>query len=477
MKLLNTFLKYAAGSVFTLLAGLITTPILTRLISTGEMGKYSMFITLGGLIASILYFGLDQSYVRFYNEEEEDRRTALMRKCLQLPILGTAVCFVLLLLLSGRVSQLIIGEQSLPAIICFAVYLFGSVVDRFWLLKIRMAQKAIAYSALNVLRKLSYLVMAVAAYYFFLGDNCWSLIFPVTLAEVVVLVGARIVERGNWTAGGRTIRTPTKELIRYGFPFIFTTTITALFHSTDKLMLNALSTYQEIGLYTGAQNIVNILSQVQTVFTTFWVPVAYEHYAKAPEDKEFYIKANKIISYAMLIIALLLLCTKDIVVLFLGKKYKDAVYIFPFLAFMPIMYTVSESTVMGINFMKRSSYHVWISVVCVCANAVGNYFLITAFGAKGAAISTGLSYVLFFILRTFLANKVYPVKFSIGRFMISCAMVYALAIVASFKRTSVSFLVLAFGVGLVISILYIDVIKMGFELLREQITKKKNENS
>ena len=65
MKLIKTFVKYATGSMFALLAGLITTPILTRLISTEEMGKYSMFITFGSLFASILYLGLDQSYVRF----------------------------------------------------------------------------------------------------------------------------------------------------------------------------------------------------------------------------------------------------------------------------------------------------------------------------------------------------------------------------------------------------------------------------
>ena len=69
MKLIKTFVKYATGSMFALLAGLITTPILTRLISTEEMGKYSMFITFGSLFASILYLGLDQSYVRFYNDD------------------------------------------------------------------------------------------------------------------------------------------------------------------------------------------------------------------------------------------------------------------------------------------------------------------------------------------------------------------------------------------------------------------------
>lgn len=472
MKLLHTFSKYTLGSVLTLIAGLIATPILTRLITTEEMGKYSMFTTLGGLAASILYLGLDQSYVRFYNDEKETARVYLLRKCLAAPVVATVVVSCAVLIAYCPVSNVILGRTSFMVAACFAVYLIGLVVDRFWLLKIRMAQKAGWYSLLNMTRKLAYLAIAVVLFYTIFGDSGWTLIIAVTAAEGVLLIGARLVERRNWKLEEEKLATSTRQLFTYGLPFVFSSTITYIFHSTDKLMLKALSNYHEIGLYSGAQNIVHLLTQVQMVFTTFWMPVAYEHYSEDPEDKEFFITANKIISYGMLVIAILLLCTKDIVVLFLGKNYQEAVYIFPFLSFMPIMYTVSESTVMGINFMKKSSCHVWISAACAGANAAGNYFLINAFGAKGAAISTGLSYVLFFALRTFLANRVYPIKFATGRFLLSCLMVYVLAVMASFQKTSLMFLILAVAVILVISFLYRDVIKMTCDLIVKQIKKK-----
>ena len=472
MNYFKNFIKYSAGAILTLIVGLITTPILTRLITTEEMGKYSMFITLGSLFSSILYLGLDQSYVRFYNDEREDSRVYLLRKCILVPTIATLFVSSIVLVAYHQISEIIIGQTSLFVSLVFSVYLLGLVIDRFWLLKVRMAQKAGLYSLLNIIRKLSYLLCAVILYYQITGNSSWTLIIAVTVAEGVLLLCARFAEHGNWHIKDKNLLTSTTQLFLYGLPFVFSTTITHIFNSTDKLMLKALSNYHEIGLYSGAQNIVNLLTQVQMVFTTFWMPVAYEHYSKNPDEKDFFVKVNKIISYGMMIIAILLLCTKDIVVLFLGKNYQGAVFIFPFLAFMPIMYTVSESTVMGINFMKKSSYHVWISVACACANAVGNYFLIKAFGAKGAAISTGLSYVLFFVLRTILANKVYPIKFATGKFMICCVMVYALAVVSSFQRTSILFLILCFGVTLIISVLYRDVIKMGFGLLLEQIRKR-----
>lgn len=473
MKMLKTFAKYATGSLFALLAGLITTPILTRLIDTVEMGKYSMYITVGSLIASFLYIGLDQSYVRFYNDEEDSSRNYLLSKCLRYPLIATAVISATILIGFVPFSNMVIGTSSFAISVLMAMYLFGLVIDRFWLLKIRMVQKAGAYSALNVIRKLSYLFIAVGLYFTTTGNSCWSLIIAVTAAEGVLMAGAWAVERNNWNIESKELHTSTTELFKYGFPFVFSTTITLIFHSTDKLMLKALSDYNQIGLYSGAQNIVNLLTQVQTVFTTFWMPVAYEHYSNNKEDKKFFVKINQIVSYGMLVIAVMLFCFKDVVVLFLGYRYRDAVYVFPFLTFMPIMYTVSETTVMGINFMKKSSYHVWISVICAAVNAIGNYFLISRFGAKGAAISTGLSYVVFFILRTIFAERVYKVPFKLGRFGISCLLVCMLAVMASFLTVTIKYFICAIIVIVVISILYKDVLKIEMNFIVGYIKERR----
>ena len=49
------------GSLLSLCVGFLCTAILTRLISTVEMGKYSMYTTVGTLVVSIVYLGLDQA--------------------------------------------------------------------------------------------------------------------------------------------------------------------------------------------------------------------------------------------------------------------------------------------------------------------------------------------------------------------------------------------------------------------------------
>ena len=45
---------------------------------------------------------------------------------------------------------------------------------------------------------------------------------------------------------------------------------------------------------------------------------------------------------------------KDLIILLLGKDYREASMVIPFLVFMPLMYTISETTVGGIDFKKAS---------------------------------------------------------------------------------------------------------------------------
>ena len=120
--------------------------------------------------------------------------------------------------------------------------------------------------------------------------------------------------------------------------------------------------------YSGAMTIIALLNTFQGAFTTFWTPVAYEKYNKNPEDTKFFSNINQIVSVAMLLLSVGLIATKDIIIGLLGKEYSGAQFIFPFLVFMPIMYTISETTVLGINFKKKTKYHGYIAVISAISN-------------------------------------------------------------------------------------------------------------
>ena len=117
MRYLRAFSKYAIGTGLVLVVGLLTTPILTRLISTEDMGKYSMFMTLGNLHFYTSLFRSEISLVfRFYNDEKPESRNYLLRICLLLPM-GVFLICGLYVCVYKPFSVYITGEVSFSGVI------------------------------------------------------------------------------------------------------------------------------------------------------------------------------------------------------------------------------------------------------------------------------------------------------------------------------------------------------------------------
>lgn len=144
-----------------------------------------------------------------------------------------------------------------------------------------------------------------------------------------------------------------KELIKYGYPYIISMGVTTLFQAIDKISLNMYCSYSEVGIYSSTMSLVNVFAIIQTTFNTLWAPMAVEHYSKDKDDRAFYYNGNQYITIIMYFLGVSLILCKDVFSILLGAKYREAAYILPFLIFNPIMYTISETTVNGLVFMKK----------------------------------------------------------------------------------------------------------------------------
>ncbi|MBU5456158.1 oligosaccharide flippase family protein [Caproiciproducens sp. MSJ-32] len=458
-RLVKKFIEFSIGNGIVLLLGFISSPIITRIISPEEYGKASMFTTFTSLIVLIATMGMDQAYIRYFNDEEEENRGGLLGKSIGITFILNLIIGVVILLCYKQASIFIIDEQSFFLIILVLIHNIFSTVGNFSLIHVRMKQRGKAYSLITVINKLSYLIF-IGLFYFVFKDHYLTIVIATILSNIVRMLWSIYIEKYDWKNVKRVneVKTSSRELIYYGIPFIFSMAITWLFQSIDKVSLRIYSTYTEIGLYSGAMTIIGLLNNCQAAFTTFWTPVAYEKYSNNPEDTKFFTNANQIVSVAMIIISIWIIAAKDLIVKLLGSEYEGAQFIFPFLVMMPIMYTISETTVLGINFMKKTKYHIYIATFSALSNIIGNLLLVPKYGATGAAISTGLAYVVFFITRTYYSRKFYNVKFYMIRFWISIALVYILAAYSSLYKFDYIILLLTIFSTIAVIFLYREII-------------------
>src|SRR5690625_1592312 len=91
-----SFLQFSYGSWLGLVIGVATTIITTRILSPDAFGKVSMFdVSLQvGMIITI--FGTDQSFIRFFYEEDSHKRGALLYNSLKLPFISTTIMLIIL---------------------------------------------------------------------------------------------------------------------------------------------------------------------------------------------------------------------------------------------------------------------------------------------------------------------------------------------------------------------------------------------
>lgn len=411
--LLKKLLSFSFGTWVAFLLGFISTPITTRLFIPEEMGKASMFDLAMNIIAIIVVFGTDQAYVRFYYQEESQNRKHLLKKVLFLPSLIFIVLSIIILCFTDYTSQTLFNEQVQNISILLIAGILLTVVHRFAILVIRMQQKGAIFSYLQILMKVLSIV-TILGLYLFMGSEAKVLIIAEIIALLISCLLALYFSKEDWRFSFK--KTSTKNtlshILKFSSPLLFTTMIMWLFQSFDRLAIKHFCNYEELGIYVAAFRIVAVLNIFQISFTTFWSPVSYEHYEKNPDDKTFFERIHAYVALGMISLGIISIMGKDVITLIVGKDYREASAIMPFLVFIPVMYTISETTVLGINFSKKVKWALFISIIVCITNIIGNYFLIPRFQGRGAAISTGLSYVLFFVLRSAIASRYYKLHIS-----------------------------------------------------------------
>ena len=93
---LSHFLAIGSGTVISMLLGLLTTPIITRIVDPNEYGQLSIFQMYTGIALMVLCLGLDQALVRFYYDKDTlSYKQALLRYCFWIPLLVSCIAALL----------------------------------------------------------------------------------------------------------------------------------------------------------------------------------------------------------------------------------------------------------------------------------------------------------------------------------------------------------------------------------------------
>ena len=466
---IKKFLGFSLGPIVGAIIGFITIPVTSYLVSADQFGLSNMFTLANNIITLIVLIGIDQAFIREYNETKNKKK--LLFNSLIIPFVATIIIGVILIVFKSQFAQMLFNDYLLvQPIILLAVCTPLFIIEKFMLLTLRMKEKAFQYSLWSIMSKLLNLVLTIILLMVY-KRNFESIVYASIFSQLITSIILIYICRKEIGISINYIdKKEIKSLIKFGFPLVPANIIGWGLTSTDSIFLRIMTTYTELGYYSVALKISNVLGLLQSSFTSFWTPLAFKWKAEGEKNEKFEL-VNNGVALVMSSVFIIVLTFKEIIPIFFGNGYEAIIYIFPFLLFHPIFYTMSETTALGIYFSKKTSYNIVVSLLALITNLILNYLLIPIIGAIGAAIATGISYLIFFWTRTIISRKLW-FKFDIKKFIFITIILVLCALANSFIYNIITVSIIILLCLVAIFVIYRQILNKFFSYIKLVLQQK-----
>lgn len=439
---LKKILHFSIGPIGAAALGILTVPMLTWSFSVEDIGRFSILQIIMSFSCVLLTLGLDQAYVREYNESIDQ---GTLFKTVLGASLGFSCIFITLCLFNIKfiseygyqVSSVFLSWMTILCVIL-------TILLRYISLSIRMQEKGLLYSVSQIFPKI-FLLFAII-YFYLIGQKNLDFYHLITIQVlslffVFIIFVFFIKDNIFQLIYSKFDFLLFKKLLNFGFPLVISGLVFWLMQSCSRLALLKFSTLKEVGLFGVAISIAAGFSVLTAVFNTIWVPVIY----KLVKDGKGVVEVERISEYIALLISIIIFffcLVMPVIPRFLPASYDGIEYIILLCIMQPLFYTLSEATAVGILIKRKTNYSILISLLGLVTNLIFLIVLVPAYGALGAAISISISFWLYFIFRTELSIILWE-KFKKAKIYLSTLLSLAFVVLVAIRY--LDYLYIVFG--------------------------------
>lgn len=392
-------LHFAIGPVGGALISFLSLPIIAWVFSQEDVGKMALLNVLLSFATLFFTLGLDQSYVREFHESENK---ALLLKTAVLPGFIVVLSVIVVSLAFGPwLSDLVFSIESVDISCLLAIAILASFLSRFLSLVLRMNERGLAFSMSQLLPK-AFLLFIILIYLLFDIEKTFKhLLFANTLAIVCACLIFSWNTRKEWLLSlyNKIDFQQLMQMLHFGLPLLLGAGAFWGLTSLDRILLSRWSSYSELAIYSMSVSFAAAATIFQSVFSTVWAPTVYK-WASGDDAHDKVILASRYVLFFVIVLFCMAGLLSWIVPFILPAEYSAVKWILVACLAYPLLYTLSETTVVGIGITRKSAYAMLACILALLVNLACNYILIPKYGAAGAASSTALAFWAFLVLRT-----------------------------------------------------------------------------
>ena len=387
-------LRYSLGSALVMLAGVVSFPVMARLLDYTEYGLLGIFDSILLVLTALFKFGGQHAALRFY--PHRDAAGALAgygANRILIPFIASCLLWVIAMLLFATVPQLARYAQHLAGWLALA-----SLLPSIWISMVAALMMAQERSGLNVLvntgtRWLN--LVAVLGIVYFVSRTAAGVYAGRLIVEVCVAVGLAawvwrqdIPMRWHDRDWGQVFAG-----VRYGVPLMANEIAAILLVTVDRLMLEGLTgSTSMVGIYSvGASLALQVSVMLHAALNISYFQVSIRQFETAGAAAVVRTK-RRILDVLVYVVAAamvgLLAVGRDAFLLLTGPSKAASVQVFVILCLMFVAGGLVDLCVSGLQLYKRSLTILLLSSLAALVNVVLNVFLIPKFGVMGAVYAT-----------------------------------------------------------------------------------------
>lgn len=410
---------YAISSLASPLITLLLGPFLTRTLSRTDYGVLVVLNTIVALVTGVTELGLGGAFMRLYSYDCKTRRE-------QLDALSTLVLLLLLILipiaiigvlLAPWLSALMLGSASNTVAVRVAVVLVLTqnltVPSLMWL---RIENRAVLFSTISIAN----LLMTAGANVALVGMLHMGITGSLVasgLGDVIIIACTLPVI--CWQAGFHLRFFLAGSMLAFGVPNVVNLMSSWVLQLSDRYLLGHLASFSLAAGYSVAYTLGGVVSTaIIAPFSMSWYVLVYP-IAKREDAQHVFALTLRGYSFVLLFATLgLSLFGRSALDLLFPASYHAQSPIIPVIALSTMFYGIYAVVNLGVK-LKRKTWLVSLYFIVSSLINVGlNFVLIPAYGTMGAALATLLAYIMLALLAYFFNQRIYPVPFEVGQFLV-----------------------------------------------------------
>jgi O-antigen/teichoic acid export membrane protein len=409
--------NYTLGSLLMVFAGLVSFPILTRVLSVAEYGLMSLVAVALTLLVALGKMGMQHATLRFYSEIQAGKRELSPPAFVSTAVLGTTAAGLAVTLLWAGVSQLLPeswwGDARVrPLMLLTAVLVLVRVFESALVNQLRAQERSGPLMVYSVLRRYAQLGVLLAVLLYVSG-TVWGFYMATMAGEALSALMLAVWMLRREPLQVRLFSPPLfKVMLAFGLPMIGFELSGVVLSMGDRYIIQKLLGVQELGVYSAA---VNLCEYIKGVLFASMIAAAQPMYMRLWEREgaaQTAVFVQRFLSvYLMasfLVIGVMAAVGGELLGFLASQKYRAGEVVLPWVIAGMAVESVIVITAAGLYIQKRSKTIMVLVLLSAALNLGLNFALIPYWGLVGSGVATLVSCVLLMLVGAFMGRATLP---------------------------------------------------------------------